>query len=122
MLSLCRSACSSQALVAAFDEFKAAVEEAKRPTHIVEAPPANITSKPRFAPIAPAAQQAATKELAAKDKTIESQGAALASKDKEISAMRDKLNEAMEEKTKSLQAIIDGAKAQGVRMHLHLHW
>jgi uncharacterized coiled-coil protein SlyX len=63
-----------------------------------------------------------TKQLAAKDKTIESKEAALASKELEIAAMRDKLNEAMEEKEKSMAAIIDGAKAQGVCMHLHLQW
>ena len=123
MLSLCRSACSSQALVAAFEDFKAAVEESKRSVHIVGSPaPATIASKPRPAPIAPAAQPALTKELAAKDKTIESKEAALASKEMEITSMRGQLNEAIEEKTKSMQAIIDGAKAQGVCMHLHLHW
>ena len=122
MLSLCRSACSSQALVAAFEDFKATVEESKRPVHIVEERPATIASKPRPAPIAPAAQPALTKELAAKDKTIESKKAALASKEMEITSMRGQLNEAIEEKTKSMQAIIDGAKAQGVCMHLHLHW
>ena len=122
MLSLCRSACSSQALVAAFEDFKAAVEESKRPVHIVGSPaPATIASKPRPAPIAPAAQPALTKELAAKDKTIESKEAALASKEMEITSMRGQLNVAIEEKTKSMQAIIDGAKAQGVCMHLHLH-
>ena len=122
MLSLCRSARSSQALLAAFEDFKAAIEESKRPALNVEEQHATIASKPRPAPIAPAAQPAVTKQLAAKDKTIESKEAALASKELEIAAMRDKLNEAMEEKEKSMAAIIDGAKAQGVRMHLHLHW
>ena len=123
MLSLCRSARSSQALLAAFEDFKAAIEESKRPALNVEEQHATIASKPRPAPIAPAAQPAAlTKQLAAKDKTIESKEAALASKEMEIAAIRDKLNEAMEEKTKSMMAIIEGAKAQGVCMHLHLQW
>jgi hypothetical protein len=122
VLSLRRSARSSQALVAAFEDFKAAVEESKLPALIVEEQPATVAPKPRPAPIAPAAQPALTKELAAKDKTIESKEAALASKELEIAAMRDKLNEAMEEKEKSMAAIIDGAKAQGVCMHLHLQW
>lgn len=126
----CVPVCVAQALLGAFDDLKAAVAEYKNPN-----PLAAAAKLPAAAPIAPTALLAAapiapaqTKaELAAKDKTIRETSATLKSKDEEIKKMQDKLESAESQlaqaevdKKDSMKAIIDGAKAQGACMHLHL--
>ena len=70
-------------------------------------------------PPAPAALSASAKaELAAKDKTIRVTEEALQSKEQEIKHMKNELEDAIKEKKDSMTAIIEGAKAQGVCMHM----
>ena len=91
---------------------KAAVDEHNNP---VEKPPVPVVPKPP----APAALPASTKaELAAKDKTIRVTEEALQSKEQEIKHMKNELEDAIKEKKDSMTAIIEGAKAQGVCMHM----
>lgn len=118
VLSVRLYACTSQKLVAAFDDLKNAVQEFNNPV-VVEvdrpAPP-----KPSSAPAAPAALPANVKsELAAKDRAIQSKDAALETKEAELKAVRDELAVAVKNEKESLDKIIEGAKAQGVCMHLH---
>lgn len=125
--------CIAQALEAAFADLKAAVEEYDNPVEVVPAP----TKFKAAAPIAPTALHAAlpalpamTKaELAAKEKTIKSKDAALESKEEELKTMKAQLDskevqltKARDDQKDSMEAIIEGAKAQGACMHLHLHW
>ena len=110
---------TSQALVAAFGDLKNAVDEHNNPVEVEMAPP--TPSNPR-ATTAPAAVPANVKsELAAKDRAIQSKDAALESKEAELKAVRDELAVAVKNEKESLEKIIEGAKAQGVCMHLHLH-
>ena len=116
----CVPVCVAQALLGAFDDLKAAMDEYKDP---------NPLKLPAAAPIAPTGTDAKMKaELAAKDKTIRDNSAALRFKDEELKKMQGKLESAESQLTQaeadkkdSMQAIIDGAKAQGACMHLRLH-
>ena len=61
------------------------------------------------------------KELAANATALQNKDAALDLKEKELEAVRAELQKKNAEQEKSLTAIIEGAKAQGVCMHKCLH-
>jgi len=116
---VCLSACTSQALLAAFEDLEAAVGEYNNPFVIEDEKPALGDEKPRKT-LAPTTQSAATKaEVAAKEKTILSKNAALEAKDKELTAMKYQLEAANTMAKSSLTEIIAGAKAEGVCIYLH---
>ena len=126
VLSVCSFACTSQALLAAWKDYTRAVTEHDNPdpAEIVVAAAKASSAAASKAPAlsAPTALPSSVKaELAAKDKAIQSKIDALDLKEQEIQAVRTELSTALQEKKESFTSIIEGAKAQGMCMHMCLH-
>ena len=128
----CVPVCIAQGLLGAFDGLKAAIDEHKKP-----APPRVLSGAAKLqkavAPTAPTAlpavPAAAKAELAAKDKAIQGREKELQSKEDELKAVKAELaakdsqiSQAQADQLKNLNVMLEGAKAQGDCMHLHLHW
>ena len=114
--------------MAAYEDLQAAVNEYRTPIEVGPPPPrpkgnaAIIVPKGNTAAAeTPQSETISKAQLAAKDKAIQVKDSALASKDKEIEAMREELRQANLDKKDNLDKIIDGAKAQGVCVHLLFH-
>jgi hypothetical protein len=132
--------CIAQGLVASFEDLEAAIDEYKNPASLAAAPVAAARvaapraklpkSADKYEDTAVIAVPAEAKaELAAKQKTIQGMDTTIKGKDKEITQLTEKLqaqesalDQAKKDKEKTMDAIIEGAKAQGACMHLRLHW
>ena len=129
----CVPVCIAQALLGAFEDLKAAVEEYQKgifPVRVAPAQPkAGAPIAPKPLPAALPAVPAVTKaELTAKEKAIQSKDAALQSREEELKLMKVKLetkeselSQAKDEKEKSMAQLLEGARAQGACIHLRLH-
>lgn len=128
----CVPVCIAQGLVGAFEDLKQAVDEHKHPAPLATiAPVAAASAKLSMATATTqaAADRTQRAELAAKDKSIKGKDIELQAKNAEVDLLMAQMEakdmqlaQAASEKEKGMDAIIEGAKAQGACIHLHLHW
>ena len=117
---MCLSVCTPQKLLAAYDDLEEAVDEYKNPVEVEKEKPAPKAPK---AP-APTAQTAATTRplpAAAKGAKLDEQEQLIKVMQVKIDEKDAKINENDANAKSALTVMLEGAKATGVCMYLHLH-